>query len=47
MVNKWISHVKKMARKLKISYADAIGDPRVKRAYKPVGAVKITRRRRR
>ena len=34
VVNKWISHVKKEAKKLKLNYAQALSDPRVKASYK-------------
>ena len=33
-VNKWITTVKREAKKLGLSYKDALSDPRVKAAYK-------------
>ena len=33
-VNKWVSHVKAMTKKLELTYPQALRDPRVKAAYK-------------
>ncbi len=33
-VNPWISHVKSMAKKLNLTYPQALKDPRVKAGYK-------------
>jgi len=33
--NPWISHVKDWAKKHKMSYRDAMKDPKMKAAYKP------------
>lgn len=37
MPSYWIEHVKKFAAKHKMSYRDALRDPKVKKGYVPVG----------